>query len=451
MAELVLVFLAVVYVATAWRIGLRSVRTVITHPLSLFFLATAFIHFLMPVLQGIYGIQRYPGSYSVESSIISTLLPLLYTAGVWIGFRSITKGTPDWQNFSLASAGPQERRAMLIVIGIPSSIALIYLAATIFALDIERYLQDRIYIRRGLGPLILIAFMAILFVAYEVIAFYSRRVRSALDAPRKIALTGLVVIAAVLYALMGNRLYGFILLVLILISYCLYYRVSLRSVGIATIGLATIAFAFSAWAVIRVQFSGDWLAIVADEQSLIVRGLSGAFGNAENLRWLYENSSRWDLLYGKSFIAGFINLIPRGLWPEKPFGGGPELRNMIFPGSYTIEGVNLTSYTTGIIIESYMNFGVVGLLFVGAINGLSMGALWRWFNSGRPVSPIAALIYVWLLFMISFGFLFMEFLGGWTRVLVCTIPLFLIYWFTRSPLALRTNTGRKPLTRLRRL
>jgi len=69
------------------------------------------------------------------------------------------------------------------------------------------------------------------------------------------------------------------------------------------------------------------------------------FGNFEHLVWLIDNKNQWDALYGKTYIAGFLNIIPRNIWPEKWFGGGPHLKNFIHPGSYDLGGSNITSYT----------------------------------------------------------------------------------------------------------
>lgn len=98
-----------------------------------------------------------------------------------------------------------------------------------------------------------------------------------------------------------------------------------------------------------------------------------SFGNQENLLWLmdYQRSA----LLGKTFAAVAVGFVPRALWTNKPVGGGPAIRNMIVPGSYDLEtGESLTSYTTGLPAEAYMNFG--------------------WFGLG--IAPLAGFLLAWL-------------------------------------------------------
>lgn len=75
-----------------------------------------------------------------------------------------------------------------------------------------------------------------------------------------------------------------------------------------------------------------------------------------------------DFLEGRSFYEGFIAIVPRIVWPDKPvFGGSPDVvRHMT--------GLNLsktTSWGVGNVMEFYINFGlwslIPGFLALGAL------------------------------------------------------------------------------------
>jgi len=76
------------------------------------------------------------------------------------------------------------------------------------------------------------------------------------------------------------------------------------------------------------------------------------------------------LLYGKSIWEGFLQMIPRVIWPGKPvYGGSPEIiREMT---GYEMN--DSTSFGVGNVMEFYINFGtsslVIGFLLLGLLFG----------------------------------------------------------------------------------
>lgn len=63
-------------------------------------------------------------------------------------------------------------------------------------------------------------------------------------------------------------------------------------------------------------------------------------------------------LLGTTFVAAATNLVPRSLWPGKPWTGGPLL-SAALGGQYYFDDSGIsTSYTTGLIVEVLMNFGL---------------------------------------------------------------------------------------------
>lgn len=75
--------------------------------------------------------------------------------------------------------------------------------------------------------------------------------------------------------------------------------------------------------------------------------------------WRLQND-RVDYLYGRSVAEGFMALVPRIVWSEKPvFGGSPEIVS-------EMTGLNLnrsTSWGVGNVMEFQINFGLPGVVF----------------------------------------------------------------------------------------
>jgi len=137
------------------------------------------------------------------------------------------------------------------------------------------------------------------------------------------------------------------------------------------------------------------------------------------------------MLFGETFLAGFLNVIPRSIWPEKWLGGGPNLKNMIHPGSYDLSGSNITSYTTGLIVENFMNFQylsiLIGTFMVGTILFLLKVFLLR-IND----NIILFVLYLYITFSFTFTLMFGEFLGIYSRTLIVTFPFIMFFIFTKK-------------------
>jgi hypothetical protein len=86
-----------------------------------------------------------------------------------------------------------------------------------------------------------------------------------------------------------------------------------------------------------------------------------------------------DFLYGESVWHGFINLIPRALWPGKPvFGGSNDLVRQMTGLSLDLR----TSWGVGNVMEFYINFGMPGLV----CGFLVLGGLLGWLDRRTAVA-----------------------------------------------------------------
>lgn len=89
---------------------------------------------------------------------------------------------------------------------------------------------------------------------------------------------------------------------------------------------------------------------------------------------------------GLTFIAGIINWIPRKIFPNKPWTAGPYLANAMTEESsyYYDDQHRSSSMTTGLILESYMNFGVIGVPVILFITGTWISIANKRMQSNRP-------------------------------------------------------------------
>lgn len=161
-------------------------------------------------------------------------------------------------------------------------------------------------------------------------------------------------------------------------------------------------------------------------ENITLSMLDGAFGNDEALLWLAEHSYNYRL--GKTYLAGFTNLVPRSIWKDKPLGGGPDLINMIRPGAYIRGAYGNNSLTTGFLTEGRMNFGILGM-FVAIFSWafLSTKLLEMCVRARTRISQVTFLL---LSLLFSSLFLYAEFLGFIVRCFFITIAgIFGVFFF----------------------
>lgn len=91
------------------------------------------------------------------------------------------------------------------------------------------------------------------------------------------------------------------------------------------------------------------------------------------------------LEYGSTLARLVTQLIPRALWPDKPYDLGNEIGRLIDPN--TVSGT-----PPGFFAEMYMNFHVVGVIFGGLFLGALMAMLYRAWILSHP-STLSIVLY----------------------------------------------------------
>ena len=77
--------------------------------------------------------------------------------------------------------------------------------------------------------------------------------------------------------------------------------------------------------------------------------------------------------YGETYIAGFLTLIPRAIFPNKPLPSTGTFTQAFWPDQWNNFGTTLPA---GVFGEAYMNFGIVGAIAGAALFGWALGRIY---------------------------------------------------------------------------
>ena len=126
----------------------------------------------------------------------------------------------------------------------------------------------------------------------------------------------------------------------------------------------------------------------------------------------YVIDDKWDLRYGYTyFVLPFQIAVPRYIYPNKPDDLGKEFVNKTFG-----EGSQGYAYTP--VTEAYLNFGILGPLFVFVLFSLAFSQLIRKFN-------LSSISFVYFL-LYSFVF---DFCRGTFATVIYQVLVSLLFYF----------------------
>lgn len=103
--------------------------------------------------------------------------------------------------------------------------------------------------------------------------------------------------------------------------------------------------------------------------------------------------------YGETYSYFAVALIPRVLWPEKPTAGSANNFYAVAYGVTTEEGARRSTFGMSLLAEGYINFGVAGVIFIMALQGLILVVL-QYVFAGERAGPGGQAIF--LAFFVSF-------------------------------------------------
>ncbi|MNF42839.1 hypothetical protein D3C84_239070 [compost metagenome] len=382
--------------------------------------------FLLPCFSLYYGVYRFADEYSFDAYLEAGLFCFLFglmVLGAYVLFSG-RRSYLCWQRADFARYRPLSVLQIWIVVVI-SGVLVLAGAVPFFLLLIEHgassYASNRIALGQGLGYFVLLLNTGLVGFSIVTANIMLRTARVAFfEKFAFLVVLGIAVLPGVLLFSRMRFLFPFVILVILWVM--LKKRGILRAKVIIRMAVYALVFLFFGLMLgsVRESFMAD--KALDDNSPDISKHVVAAYGNQEILLWLSSNNH--DFLLGKTFFAAALGMVPRSFWPDKPLGGGPELRNMIYPGSYDLEsGSNLTSYTTGLPVESYMNFGWFGV-FVGLLYGAGLAAISRLLIWAK--SPVALGVLAVILFQTVF-ICFSEFFGWLMHVYSAVVPAIFLW------------------------
>ena len=447
--DLVYVFLLCVGAITGLTIAFRQVLkfglpAVAVRPIVPFALFFSLIHFVTPAVKFLNDVYRYQAGYSESVRIFSTSLSLSLL--LFAALLSSSRQFSCNPRILPATSQSQRKASRYTILGI-----ITYIIGVVFAIQDAYIITNQIgYVRflfdthasDGMrSSLRIFSNLMILGAALILSTTLSRKKKSRAN----YITMAIVVTPIIVYATFLNSRNTFFISVLTIIVVYFGFsfdfrdyqkngrRIKLKRSSIFKIPFLSFVLLFFYFGFIsmsnqRYSISDSDYAAERRER-LLVYSIDGAFGNDENLLWLLANNDH-ELLYGSTYIAGFLVVIPRRIWPEKPNGAGPYLINLIRPGSYIEGAYGNNSLTTGLMTESLINFGFFGMFVSVVIWAFLSSRFIRAFHGS--VNVFYKTGFLMCAMLVSTTLLYQEFLGFFGRSFIVVAPLFIIGFLVGS-------------------
>ena len=371
------------------------------------------VHSFIPVIQLIYPQFNRLSNYSFEDSTYSVLFCVLYYLTFLITYVSLTRFLKiKNSSVDIDSIDTSKVSCLLFLVTMPATLSVFFIVKIITQSNFAELLINRIELFRGLGGVLLLSNLFI-FIGLFLFANYLKS--------RKFKFIFLYFIVVffmlILFTAIGSRNSFFIFLITNLCFFSILGGgLTFRKLIFYT-SIFLVFFTFVGLVRMRVD-NIEEVNLFSSLFENIAHSLISVFGTDEMFRFLLEKEFV-DWQFGSTFLAGVTNFIPRGIWLDKPFGAGPLLTNFISPGSYGLKQSGLSSYTTGIIAESYMNFGILSLIVIAPLNAF-IGVL---IDKIKVKSFYSLCLKSYFLVIFGFALFYSEFLGLLARGLYVGFPI----------------------------
>lgn len=424
-----------IMIATLIRYGLSAIAV---RPIFVFTFFFAVIHFVTPAMKAVEGVYRYQLEYDADVKLMAVTLNIFLLLFAWIlscskQFSPLPRASHLPNVTSMSSAIHIATAIIFFLVGV--AIALLDAYTIYFEIGYNDFVRDMHAFSDQRSALRIFSNLMILGSSLYLAAIVSREKTT----PLMLSVPAAMVSVIVIYAFfLNSRNTVFLTLIIHVIVYFGFSRsLSLSRLRVTkfVVNRSTIKQVCLLAAVIGVallamgklteyrygSFDSDYS--TERRERVVFYALDGAFGNDENMLWLLQSQSI-DYQFGRTYLAAFLNVIPRKIWVDKPVGAGPILINMIRPGSYVPGQEGNNSLTTGLVTEAFMNFGYFGVFVSIVFWAYLASRAMRAFQATRSVYCRTAFLVASLMF--SSAMLYQEFLGFVARVLVMVVPLLFV-------------------------
>ncbi len=430
------IMILIISIPAILRKGDRLVDTYLS-PFGLFSLYFSFVYFFVPFIQLTSDTSRFLINKSfLDISFVFTIIILLsYYFSVFVGSmvgRSRSKKFKLPIDICKIKIETKNRAiTLLLIIYLFIILISIYYFLPIMIDDYSYFMYNRTMILSGMGYLV-----KPLIISTPICIILLVHIKNKVYGSNYIKIVFMLVLSSSIFL---NLLFGSRVGTILTIFYVIYYimismrgKLKYKDIFFTFMVLLLLLFSVSSLGTLRTMvISGNSLSVDLQNHEAfltqVVVELSNSFGHTELINYLVSNDS-WDLAYGQTFLAGFLMPVPRSLWEEKPVGGGPYLTNIINPGAWKLGKEGKSSFTTGLPLESFMNFGFIGIVIVGYFHGLLIGQVTRYFF--QIVYEYQVALYIVFTFALSESFVTGEFAGAFVRTLLMLLPVVVLYHFS---------------------
>ncbi len=423
------VMLGIVLIAMARMYIRGDASNLMKEPIALTFIGLLMVHSVIPLLRYPFGQYRYPGGgYPTLAYFYAVILVFIFLFAMTAAYSCFGRTARDAETPALWPLSPMSRLYLVLFLIVPGLLSAAFFYRVVSSFGYAAYMSDRITFgteHGGLPLLICHALYTCVMVCYA--GYVASRSKGLLMTTMFFALFTLLY-----FGYLGNRhsvflaymaTSGIFLLTKWRPGYSLLRLLASKQVVLmGSVFIAMVIVGEIRKLMVGMQLSTTTYTAVED-------ALEGGFGNHENVVWLAAND--FETQYGKTYLAGLLSPIPRVFWPEKPVGAGPTLKNFVFPGSYEVGRHGISSVTTGMVTEAYMNGGILGVGLMGIVTGI----LLRLLSMLRPfcTNPWSISVYCYTVVIFAFSMTYAEFLGTYSRWLIDTVPLLVGWFLCRSP------------------
>lgn len=412
----------------------KNIAQKLLTPLGLFTIYHSFIFYLMPFLQVHFQEGRFPQFYVDKDDEIyfAIFIAFVYQVLVTSIVVALGKTNFSYQTVILASAQKSIKTGVakilcwaLVIVGcfVMTKLALQYIN------NLAYFMFNRINILSGYGYFMkMIAFS----LPLGVMLFCQRNCGNRYLSYFWLFL--LVLLVFVVSLLIGSRAQALFLIPYLFATWMFTSGKSISTKKLFKTSFYLLSlFVFAALlSEVRTQVKNDTVSVFSESSASeveygksVVMELRNSFAHAELLAFVLANEHRYEYAAGQTYYAGFVSFVPRALWSGKPVGGGPMLANIVSPGAYVLgEQDGNSSLTTGIIIESYLNFSFIGILFFSIIHGFLLSKVT--FFAERVKDPLDVALFLITTNFLSMTLVNAEFLGAFSAYLFVVLPLYCI-------------------------
>lgn len=157
-----------------------------------------------------------------------------------------------------------------------------------------------------------------------------------------------------------------------------------------------------------------------------------------NIGATLDYAAQEGLSYGQQLLGALFFFVPRVIWEDKPISTGQMIGNHLIDNY----GLNYSNLSNPMVSEGYINFGIIGIVFMALLLAIAVVYLKSWLQSENYLKKIMGFYFaIHLLFLLRGDFMngFSYYIGTLIGVLIIPRGIY----FILQQLGLNQRTWKK--------